>query len=108
MRTDIPEEYASKLPANYQVPLILLGRLARDITQKGNGLGGVLLVDALVRCLSISDNNIGVMAVIVDPINDNANRFYKSFGFIPLPDGGRMFLPLKHVKKLLSDLSIKI
>ena len=99
-RNDIPENYKNKVPANYNVPVTLLGRLARDITMKGTGAGEFLLLDALRRSYDISKKEIGSMAVVVDPINENAINFYKRYGFILLPDSGKMFLPMKVISKL--------
>jgi predicted GNAT family N-acyltransferase len=99
-RTEIPEVYRKKVPRNYDVPVTLLGRLARDITAKGTGLGELLLLDALNRCYITSKSTIGSMAVIVDPINENAVSFYSKYSFILLPDSGKMFLTMKTIAKL--------
>lgn len=99
-RNEIPEEYQKKVPQNYSVPVTLLGRLARDISTKGTGTGEYLLLDALHRSYNISLNSIGSMAVIVDPINENAVRFYSRYGFTLLPDSGKMFLTMKAIAKL--------
>ena len=40
------------------------------------------------------------MAVIVDPIDQEAIRFYKKYGFILLPDSGKMFLLMKTIAEL--------
>ncbi|MEP6796100.1 MAG: hypothetical protein ABJB16_17355 [Saprospiraceae bacterium] len=39
------------------------------------------------------------MAVIVDPIDDEAIKFYKKFGFTHLPDSGRMFMTIKKIEE---------
>lgn len=99
-RSEIPEEHQKKVPQNYNVPVTLLGRLARDISEKGTGIGEHLLLDALYRSYNISVIGIGSMAVIVDPINDNAIRFYSKYGFTLLPDSGKMFLTMKAISQL--------
>lgn len=99
-RKEIPEEHQKKVPQNYSVPVTLLGRLARDISAKGTGIGEHLLLDALKRCYNISVKGIGSMAVIVDPINENAIKFYSKYGFTLLPDSGKMFLPMKVIAQL--------
>ena len=43
---------------------------------KGRELGELMLLDALARSYDVSVNNLGSMAVIVDPLNDNAKHFY--------------------------------
>ena len=40
------------------------------------------------------------MAVIVDPIDDDAVKFYKKYGFILLPDSGKMFIAMDTVSRL--------
>lgn len=97
----IPEKYIKKVPMNYNAPVILLGRLARDINQKGTGLGEYLLLDALFRAFTLSEESIGAMAVVVDPINSLAVKFYEKYGFIQLPDSEKMFLPMNTIKKLI-------
>ena len=100
-RDQIPEKYLKKVPKNYNAPVILLGRLARDRKQKGSGLGEYLLLDALFRAFTLSEESVGAMAVIVDPINEYAVNFYKKYGFDQLPDSEKMFLPMNTIKQLL-------
>lgn len=100
-REQIPEKYIKKVPRNYNAPVILLGRLARDITAKGTGLGEYLLVDALIRAFTLSEESIGAMAVVVDPVNEFAVKFYKKYGFDQLPDSGKMFLPMDTIKQII-------
>jgi len=38
--------------------------------------------------------------VIVDPFDDNAVRLYQKYGFILLPDSGKMFLPMATISLL--------
>lgn len=97
----IPAKYLKKVPRNYNAPVILLGRLARDLKQKGTGLGEHLLLDALFRAFTISEESIGAMAVVVDPINEYAVGFYEKYGFERLPDSEKMFLPMNTIKQLV-------
>ncbi len=99
-RKEIPEDHQHKIPKNYDVPVTLLGRLARDISTKGLGVGEFLLLDALQRSYTISKQSIASMAVVVDPINGKAVKFYSRYGFTQLPDSGKMFLPMKIIEKL--------
>jgi len=99
-KDEFPDLLQKKLPPNYtDNPIILLGRLAIDSNMKGNGWGEFLLVDALFRCLDISES-LGTMAVVVDPIDKTAQSFYEKYGFILLPGSGKMFLPIKTIKQL--------
>jgi predicted GNAT family N-acyltransferase len=96
----IPNEYQKKLPNSYEfIPTTLLGRLAIDNRFQKQGIGKLLLIDALKRSCEIS-KSIGSFAVVVDPIDEDAERFYDKYGFIKLPDSGKMFLPMNTIKSL--------
>ena len=99
--TDIPKKFSKKFPKSYSnIPVILIGRLAVDKTISGKGYGEFLLLDALKESYDVSKNKIGAVAVVVDPIDDNAVSFYGKYGFIKLTDSGKMFLPMKTIAKL--------
>lgn len=96
----VPEELKNKLPKSYNdLPVTLLGRLARDKKSRGERVGETLLLDALKRCYDTS-LNIGSIAVIVDPIDENAKEFYLKYGFVSLPESGKMFLTMKTISGL--------
>ena len=97
----IPEKYLKRVPKNYNAPVILLGRLARYIKEKGTGIGEHLLLDALFRSFTLSEESIGAMAVVVDPINEFAVRFYEKYGFERLPDSEKMFLPMNTIRQII-------
>lgn len=100
-RLMLPEDIIKKLPHGYHdFPATLIGRLARDIEFKGQGIGDALLLDALRRSYDLTQTGAGSMAVAVDPTNDKATDFYHRFGFIDIPDRKRMFLPMTTIKKL--------
>jgi len=93
--SDIPEDLAKSLKY-VEIPVIIIGRLAVHQDYQGNKLGKTLLIDALKRIVEISAL-VGNHAVIVDPINEIADKFYTKLGFIHLNDSKRMFLPLKTI-----------
>lgn len=94
----LPDEYKKKLPSSYtDVPATLLGRLAVDISFKGKGFGELLLLEALKKCYDASVSTIGSVAVIVEPIDEEAEKFYYKYGFIKLSDSGKMFIPMDTV-----------
>ena len=96
----LPEKSQKKLPKAYKaIPTTLLGRLAIDQRFKGQGLGKILLIDALKRSYEIS-KSVGSYAVIVDPIDSSAEPFYDKYGFIKLNDSGKMLLPMKTIGQL--------
>ncbi|MBY0460440.1 MAG: GNAT family N-acetyltransferase [Gemmataceae bacterium] len=94
----LPEEHTKKLP-EHPIPAVLLARLAVDVSVKGQGVGGALLRDCLARCLRLADQ-IGIHAVTVDAIDDEAARFYEHFGFIRFPEQmSKLFLPISAIKQ---------
>lgn len=66
------------------VPVVVLGRLAIDRNYQGQGLGRALLRDAILRILQAADI-IGVRAVLVHALSEEAKRFYEECGFTALP-----------------------
>lgn len=100
-REQFPEDLKKKLPPSYSdLPTILLGRLAVDSSTQGQGMGQLLLMHALNKCFDIS-KSIGTVAIIVDPIDAAAQKFYSGYQFILLPTSGKMMLPMKTVKELI-------
>lgn len=66
------------------VPVILLGRLAVDVCTQGHSLGKWLLNDAVIRVSSLAEQ-VGIKAIMVHAINDQAKAFYEYFGFVQSP-----------------------
>ena len=79
----LPKDVAKKL--RRRVPLVLIGRLANSLAARGQGIGALLLTDALRRIVEVS-NNVGVTLILVDAKDEAAANFYRHFGFISLPD----------------------
>jgi len=95
----VTEDQSKGLP-RMDVPVVLIGRLAIDQSVQGQGLGEVLLIDALRRCQHVADE-VGIRAVEVDAINESARQFYLKYGFVPLQDDPRhLFLPMSVIRKL--------
>lgn len=93
------ETMPEKLP-RYPTPVALLGRLAVDESTKGQGLGKILLLDALRRVLLLTDQ-LGIFAVEVHAITPEAKSFYLKYGFTPLLDDEmHLYLTLKDIRRL--------
>jgi GNAT superfamily N-acetyltransferase len=100
--SSFPEHIQKKLPRSYiSIPTTLLGRLAIDTKYQGKGIGKILLIDALKRSYEISQE-IGSFAVVVDPIDEEAEKFYEKYDFIKLPDSGKMFISMKTLTQLFA------
>ena len=96
----IPEEIARKLTKYPEIPATLIGRLAVSSVHRGQGLGELLVMDALRRCLSLS-GKAASWAVIVDAKDESGEGFYKRYGFSALPKvPRRWFLTTATIEKL--------
>ncbi|EGI5923538.1 GNAT family N-acetyltransferase [Salmonella enterica subsp. enterica serovar Colindale] len=62
------------------IPVIILARLAVDMSFRGKGLGADLLHDAVLRCYRVAEN-IGVRAIMVHALTEQARNFYIHHGF---------------------------
>ena len=88
----LPEQVAHKLPRYDAIPAALIGRLARDERVRGQGVGELLLADAISRVLG-AGRSIAVFAIVVDAKDERAVGFYQTFGFQPFPlRPNRLFL----------------
>jgi GNAT superfamily N-acetyltransferase len=84
------------------VPVIVLGRLAVDASEQGNGLGRALLRDAVLR-VAAAAREVGV-AMLVHALNDRAKAFYVAAGFDPSPaDPMVLILRIKDITALIGD-----
>ena len=99
-KEDAPSEYAKSIKYE-NIPVILLGRLAVDQSVRGQGFGKFMLIEALKRSAKVAKEHIGAVAVIVDPIDEDAIAFYSKYGFTMLPDSGRMFMSIKKIEEAL-------
>lgn len=100
---EIPEEIARKLTRMQEVPATLLGRLARSVEFRGQGIGEILLVDALRKAFQNSEH-VASWAVIVDAKDEEAREFYKRYGFVPFPTRpNRLFLPISSIQKMFKS-----
>jgi GNAT superfamily N-acetyltransferase len=97
---EVPEHLRRRFP-RYPVPVAHLGRLATCQSVRGQGLGGVLLVDALKRSLRVADE-LGVVAMEVWAKTERARAFYAKYGFVALEDDPlHLYLPLETARQVL-------
>ena len=100
-RNDLPEAAAPRAPRSNLIPAIFLSHLAVDCRHQGQGLGRILLVDALQQGLRVQ-RILGVRLMLLDVTangeaadRERLQTFYASMGFRPLPgQSQRLFLPL--------------
>ena len=98
---EMPKTLRRNMPE--KIPVLVLGRLAIHKEYDNNGFGSALLRDAVLRALQASEI-IGVVALLVHALSENARRFYVSRGFIPSPVSSMtLCLILKEVRKILKE-----
>lgn len=114
-REELPQELLKGL-GRYPVPVVRIGRLARDLrakglrTTEGFTVGEHLLQDAHLRALFVA-NQAGSRAVTVDAKGPRAEEFYTRFGYHPLrsveaaeaPWPRSLFLPMATVRSATQD-----
>ncbi|EAQ1150892.1 N-acetyltransferase [Salmonella enterica] len=66
------------------VPVVLLGRLAVYECTQGHSFGKWLLNDAVTRISNLADQ-VGIKAIMVHAIDEQAKIFYEYFGFVQSP-----------------------
>ena len=93
----------SFLQSSLEFPSTLIGRLARDKSVISQGIGGILLMEALELCYKVARSEIASIGIIVDPIDEKAITFYSQFGFETLPNANRMFLAMSAVRQLIEE-----
>lgn len=74
----VPEDLTRRLPPYPTLPAARLGRLAVDKRYRGQGLGGALLHDAVLRA---AGSELGIHAMVVDAKDEAAAAFYRHHGF---------------------------
>ncbi len=83
------------------IPVMVLGRLAVDRSRRGEGLGSALLRDALLRTLAAAET-VGVRAMVLHAISEEAKRFYLHHGFVESPlDPMTLMVALADVERAL-------
>ena len=81
------------------IPVILLARLAVDITEQGKGIGAHVLLDALRRAVEGAEV-IGGRAVLVHAQDEEARAFYQRYGFEASPtDSLHLLMLVKDLRK---------
>ena len=99
---DIPLAARKHVPRYPLVSATLVGRLAILEQQQRQGLGALLLADAVKRAYTCA-SSIGSSMLIVDAISTQAAAFYEANGFIRLPDSLRLILPMQAIAKLVEQ-----
>jgi GNAT superfamily N-acetyltransferase len=89
---NLPKKLAKGLP-DFDIGMVLLGRLALVRKMQGLELGRDLLIDAILHASAVGEN-AAARFISVDPIDESARNFYAAFGFQDIggDDLRRMYL----------------
>jgi GNAT superfamily N-acetyltransferase len=106
-RERFPKKYVRGLPP-YDLPLILLARLAVDKRFSGRGLGHAMIAEALKITLRVADE-VGCRCIITDAYPDKVG-WYARYGFLPLEgtaatSSQKIFLDVRTIRRALSSES---
>jgi GNAT superfamily N-acetyltransferase len=101
----VEPQNATERPAKGQgrqtIPVIVLARLAVDLTEQGHGLGEQMLLQALARAAEAA-SLIGARAVLVHAKDVRARAFYQRYGFEQSPTHPlHLILLMKDVRRSL-------
>jgi GNAT superfamily N-acetyltransferase len=100
LREDAPARLVRGLPA-YPVGMVLVARLAVERREQGQGLGSLLLAEALRKAVAAGEA-AAARLVVVDAIDDAAVGFYQRHGFIAVPEHPRrLYRRMKDIRASL-------
>jgi GNAT superfamily N-acetyltransferase len=100
--SELPEDITRKLPRRL-LPVAVLAWLGVSRSYQGQGLGRVLLAQALRDCYD-AGQTFAFVAVILDCLNDAAKSFYVQWDFEELPGHpNRLFLSAKRLEAMMSS-----
>lgn len=89
---ELPAELAKRYPR--QIPVTRLGRLAIRSDLQGQGLGRLLLADAVTRARNAA-LSVGSAGIFVDAKSPDAARFYAGYGFVACTEQPlKLYLPM--------------
>jgi ribosomal protein S18 acetylase RimI-like enzyme len=92
LANDLAPALAKRYPR--QIPVTRLGRLAIRSDLHGQGLGRILLADAVTRSRNAA-LSVGSAGIFVDAKNDAAARFYAAYGFTACREQPlKLYLPM--------------
>ncbi|MGH2940254.1 MAG: GNAT family N-acetyltransferase [Solirubrobacterales bacterium] len=75
---------ASRGMPRHPIPAMLLARLAVEEYVQGEGVGAMLLADAMQRTLLVAEET-GIRLLLVHAVDEEARGFYLHYGFEPSP-----------------------
>ncbi len=94
----LPSNFAKKYPS--KVPGVKLARLAVNELYQRQGIGEIMMIEAMQRALIVAENAGGI-GLFVDAKDEAAKTYYSRYGFVSLEDAFlEMFLPLSTIMQM--------
>lgn len=95
-------------PRPNPIPAFRLCRLAVDLKFQGQGLGKIIFVHSLKKCIDYA-NQIGGNIVIIDAKNEKAQKFYEHFGFKSIPENPLVLTQtIKYLLRVLEPSLVEV
>ncbi|KQW31439.1 hypothetical protein ASE36_04085 [Rhizobium sp. Root274] len=109
--TELPSRFARTRPSHGAIPAAFISMIGVDKRYGGQGYGGDLLADALLRIVQAAER-IGIAVVMLDVLDDGdpdlvARRktLYQRYGFEALPSNPlRLFMSVAVIREMLTTL----
>jgi GNAT superfamily N-acetyltransferase len=95
--TDLPLPLGRRVIADARIPVVDLVMLGVDKPYQGRRVGSMLMADALRRVSRVA-RDVGIWAIVLEPLNDQAEIYYRALGFDTLIDRTRtMYLAVASI-----------
>jgi GNAT superfamily N-acetyltransferase len=102
--SELPADIIRRLPRRH-LPVAILAWLGVDRNYHGQGLGRLLLAQALRDCHD-AGRTFAFIAVILDCVDEAAKSFYKRFDFREVPGHPfRLFLSAQQLEAMMQSQS---
>lgn len=106
--SDLPKKYSRIAPSHGTIPAAFISMMGVDSSRQGEGIGTLILADALRR-IERGSESVKTAVVLLDVVDcgdaervKRRKQFYEKFGFEPLPSQPmRLFLPVASIKNAL-------
>lgn len=104
-RSAAPQSLAHHAPD--PVPVLLIGRLAVDLSVTGHGVGTALIAHVLATAVDLNQR-AACRAVVASALHDQESRWWKGLGFHPFdasdPDNLDLYLLASEIEATLRSL----
>lgn len=90
-RAEVTKAGRSGMPPAYDIPAVLLARMARDEKRRAEGYGALMLADAVLRTQRMADE-AGIRLLAAHALNEMARQWYLAHDFQQSPIDDRLLM----------------